>query len=202
MIRLLLLMLCAYFPFPTSAQLIDKKIETFVEQQKVDTFMVYSFPCSGEILLDSCGYEEPRYLFWKFENNYYLKRFEYCKTYKLIQIDSINPLRFYLTYKRIIDHEKIKPPTCYVFKHVKNKIDTLIESSSVDHSCYHTFLLNIGKQSLTKYADVYDLDFVKFDDGRKNIFFVYNNRTKLKSLVDQTKECLKEFETGGKYVLE
>jgi hypothetical protein len=89
-----------------------------------------------------------------------------------------------------------------VFKHVKNKIDTLLETSGVDHSCYPTFLFNIGKRSLTKSADVYDLDFVSFADGRKNIYHDYNNKTKLKSLIDQTKAYLKELETDGKYVSE
>ena len=36
------------------------------------------------------------------------------------------------------------------------------------------------------------LDFIKFDNGKKNMYYNYNRQTKLKSLIDKIDELLKQ----------
>jgi hypothetical protein len=44
-----------------------------------------------------------------------------------------------------------------------------------------------------KSASYYDLNFEKFDNGKTNIYYKYNQNTKLKQLVDQLTELTKGF---------
>ena len=84
--------------FITKAQIVEYRVDKYVKANVIDTFLVYSFPCSGQgIWFDSCKYEEPQYLIWKQKGVYYLKKFDYCKTYKTIQLDSANPICKLLT---------------------------------------------------------------------------------------------------------
>jgi hypothetical protein len=201
--RVFIMALCGYFPFAGSAQVVEKTVNKFISEHKVDTCMVYSVVCYGGIALDTCAIEGPRYLFWKADGKYCLKRFDYCKKYPSMDIDSTNPLHFYLKYRKKIDSEQIRPPTKSIKIIRKNgKVVTITEISMRDHSCHPTFLLHLGSRSFTKSADEYNLDFLTFDDGKKNIYCDYNNNTKFKALIDLTSRYLKELETSGKFVVE
>ena len=47
---------------------------------------------------------------------YFFKRFDYCKIYKTLSLDTSNPLMFYLDNRRIIVKEEIRQPTYYEVK--------------------------------------------------------------------------------------
>ena len=168
-------------------QVVDGRVTKYVAQNSIDTFLVYSFRCSGGMLpLDSCQYDEPHYLIWQQNGGYFLKRFDYCNPSQTVSLDTSNPLTFYLHNKRRIDKEQIRQPTYYEVRKNKMTIDTLEVTSIVSHSCYHKFQLPLTKKPKYKYADTYDLDFKVFDNGKKNIYYNYNQRTKFKALIDLT----------------
>lgn len=199
MARTFLLTLFLFVTLPGITQIVGDRVNNYAAQNSIDTFLVYSFPCSGGIPFDSCQYDEPHYLIWRQSGKFFLKRFDYCKTYQTLSLDVSNPLTFYLSNKRLIDKEKIRQPTYYEVKKNKTTIDTLLVTSTVSHSCYHTFQLPLTKKPQYKSADIYDLDFKTFDNGKKNIFYNYNQRTKFKRLIDLTTELINGLETNNKF---
>ena len=61
--------------FITKSQIIENRVNKYLQVKAIDTFLVYSYPCSGQaIWFDSCKYEEPQYLIWTQNNNYYLRK--------------------------------------------------------------------------------------------------------------------------------
>src|SRR4030095_12349905 len=111
------------------AQIVGDRVSKYVVEKSIDTFLVYSLPCSGGSSFDSCIYDEPHYLIWRRNGDFYLKRFDYCGTFKILTLKQSNPLTFYLANRKIIDKEQIKQPTYYEVKRNKNTIDTLIVTS-------------------------------------------------------------------------
>ena len=69
----------------------------------------------------------------------------------------------------------------------------------VDHSCSHKFKLPLTTNPKYKYANTYDLDFKFFDNGRKNIYYVYNQKTKFKLLIDKTTTLIKEIDSRNEF---
>jgi len=199
MTRAIFLTLFLVWAMTGQAQIIDLRVEKYIAQNCIDTLIVYSYPCSGCIRSDSCHYEEPHYLIWQHNGGVFLKRFDYCKTYRALPLDSSNPLAFYLKNKRIIDKEQIRPPTYYELRKNKQETDTLTVTSTVDHSSYHDFEFVLKEKKSHKYADIYDLDFKTFDNGRKNIYYTYNQKTRFKALIDLTTALLKEFDDTNKF---
>jgi len=188
MMKILLLLVALFTTVCIHAQVVDEKVQDEVNKLRhahVDTFLIYSLSCNGGLIpLDTCAYEQTQYLFWTKNLKTYLKRFDYCKEYKPIQLDTLNPLNFYLTNKLTIAKEIIKKPTYYEVKKTKKGVDTILNTITVDHSCYHRFDFMIKKNTTTKVVDNFDLDFIKFDNGKKNIYYNYNQRTKQKKLIN------------------
>ncbi len=60
-----------------------------------------------------------------------------------------------------------------------------------------TFLVK-GKKIFKRASD-YDLTFTKFDNGKRNVYYKYNQQTKLKLLIDKITELLKEIDTGKRF---
>ena len=148
MTRLLILTLLSILTFTTQAQIVEDRVDKYVSEKAIDTFLIYSFPCSsGGSWFDSCKSDGPHYLIWKQKGNYFLKRFDYCNNFKIIILDTANPLTFYLANRKVIDKEQIKQPTYYEIKK-KNK-QPLVVTSTVSHSCYHKFALPFKKNSLS-----------------------------------------------------
>lgn len=170
MARLFFLTLFLVATLPGMTQIVGYRVDKYVAESSIDTFIVYSFPCSGGISFDSCQYDEPHYLIWRQNGKFLLKRFDYCKTYRTVLLDTANPLTFYLSNKRTIDRQQIYQPTHYEVKTTKKTIDTLMVTSSVDHSCYHKFQLPLTKKPKYKYADTYDLKFKVFVTMERKIF--------------------------------
>jgi len=181
------------------AQIVGDRVTKYATQNSIDTFLIYSFPCSGSVSFDSCQYDETHYLIWRQNGDYFIKRFDYCKIYKTLSIDTSNPLTFYLHNKRIIDKEQILQPTYYEVKKNKTTVDTLMVTSQVDHSCYHKFQLPLTTKPKYKYAVTYDLNFKTFDNGKKNIYYNYNQRTKFKALIDMTTVLIEALKKENKF---
>jgi hypothetical protein len=183
-------------------QIIGERVNKYAIQNAIDTYLVYSFPCSGGISFDSCQYDEPHYLIWQQNGDFFLKRFDYCKTYKILSLDTANPLTYYMTNKTIIDQEEIKQPTYFDVRKTRKKIDSVTVTSTVSHSCFHKFQSPLMNNPKYKYADTYDLGFKTFEDGTKNIYYEDNIKTKFKSLIDLTTALIKQLETGNKFASE
>jgi hypothetical protein len=199
MTRLLFLTFLLIGTLPGKTQIVGDRANKYAAQNSIDTFLIYSFPCSGGIPFDSCQFDDPHYLIWRQNGDFFLKRFDYCKTYKTLSVDTSNPLTFYLSNKRIIDKEEIRQPTYYEIKKKKTTVDTLMVTSSVSHSCYHKYQLPLTKKAKYKYADTYDLDFKTFDNGKKNIYYNYNQRTRLKALIDLTTSLIDKFKGENRF---
>lgn len=199
MTRLLFIALLIFFSLPGQSQIVGWRVDKFITEKSIDTFLVYSFPCNGGIAFDSCQNDEPTYLIWKLKGGYFLKRFDYCNTFKAISIDTINSLTYYLENKKVIDREEIKQPTYYEIKKRGKKVDKLTVTSTIDHSCYHKFQLPLTKNPNFKYADTYDLNFKTFDNGKKNAYYTHNQNTKFKMLIDLTTSFINDFKARGKF---
>ena len=206
MTRLLLSIFISTVVISSNGQVIEHRIQKQIDSlqvSNVDTFLIYSYTCNGCGLpadpFDTCSYEETQYLFWMQNTKTFLKRFDYCKNYKTVELDTINPMTFYLKHKQIVDKEEIKEPTYYEIRKTKKGIDTLINTLVVDHSYYHQFNFYTKNKSVKKSVDVYYLEFTKFDNGRKNIYYNYNQRTKLKTLIDKTSDLLKQLDADKKF---
>jgi len=184
MTKLIILILTFGVSLSSNGQTIDIRIQKEIDTLRlahVDTFLIYSVPCVGcerIVSLDTCSYEEePWYLLWKKSTNYYLQKFDFCKNYKPILLDTLNPLSFYLMYGSKIDKEEIKPPT-----YLKSK--NIAISSSVDHTWFYEMTFLLKDKKVFKKVSHYDLTFTTFDNGRKNMYALYNQHTRLKKLIE------------------
>ncbi len=203
MTRLLLLTLLIVLTISANGQVIDNKIRKQVKSLKnqgVDSFLIYTLTCNGGIIaLDTCAYEQTQYLCWAKDKSYFIQRFDYCKSYKAISLDTTNPLSFYLVYKNQIDKEQIRMPT-YVQSKKGNIITTI--TTTVDHTCFYEMTFQIKSSKLIKRVSDYNLTFKTFDNGKKNIYYNYNQHTKLKALTDQITNLISRLDTCNKFETE
>ena len=197
--RLLLTIFVFAIAIISKGQVIENRVTKQIDSLrllKVDTFLIYSFTCNTGGLpsdpFDTCSYEETQYLFWMQNSKTFLKRFDYCKNYEAVELDTTNPIMFYLINRRAIDNEEIKAATYYEIRRTKKGIDTLIGTSMVDHSYYHNFNFWIKDRSIRKTVDIYNLSFEKFENGKRSIYYNYNQRTKLKGVIDIISVLLKQ----------
>lgn len=198
--RFLLTSLITFILSQGYSQIVENRVKDFIQKKSLDIFFVYSYRCNGCVFIyDSCNSDDTHYLIWKEKNEYFLKRFDYCKAYKTLPVDTINPLKFYLLNSKIIDKEVIKEPTCYEIRKRNGKVDTLIRTCIVDHYRYHYFQFPFGKKSKFKEANTYYLDFHFFDDGRKNIYYHYNQQTKFKALIDLVTKLISHFKEKNSF---
>jgi hypothetical protein len=117
MARILLLILCLYSSLLSKSQEIDLRISNQIDslrKSKIDTILLYSLPCAVDLALipDFCYVDDEQYLFYIKNDSCFLKRFDNCKTYQTLLLDT-NPLSFYFNNKAIIDKDEIKPPTYF-----------------------------------------------------------------------------------------
>ncbi len=206
MMKILLSLVALFLTDFINAQVVDEKVQNQINslrQAHVDTFLIYSLSCNGGLIpLDTCAYEQTQYLFWTKNLKTYLKRFDYCKDYKPIHLDTLNPLNFYFANQLLIAKEVIKQPTYYEVKKTKKGVDTILNTITVDHSCYHKFDFVLDKDTIFKVIDNFDLDYVKFDNGRKNIYYSYNQRTKQKELIDIVSNLVETLKQDNKFETE
>lgn len=204
--KILLSLFALLLTVSLKAQVVDEKIEnelSILRQNHVDTFLIYALSCNGGLIpLDTCAFEQTQYLFWTKNSMTYLKRFDYCKEFKPVQLDTLNPLYFYISNQVLIANEVIKQPTYYEIKKTKKGIDTVLNTITVNHSCYHRFIFVLNGDTTTKVIDNFDLDYVKFDNGKKNIYYSYNQRTKQKKLIDVTSKLIDILKQENKFQTE
>jgi hypothetical protein len=205
-VKKFVLLFTLFLTISLNAQVVDDNVQkqiVILKQVNVDTFLIYSLSCNGGLIpFDTCAYEETQYLFWTQNLKTFLKRFDYCNDYKPIQIDSLNPLSFYFVNKLLIAQEEIKQPTYYEVKRTKKGIDTLENTITVDHSCYHKFDFILNGDTSKKVIDNFDLDYVKFDNGKKNIYYSYNQGTKQKKLIDIVSKLIDNLKIYRKFETE
>lgn len=169
------------------------KFKDSLKQNNVDTFFKYSLVCLGGMHpVDTCNYFDNRYILWKQNGNTFLQKFDECKLYKPLILDTINPLTFYISHRKKIDGEIIYRPTYIQSKH--GDTVTTIEHT-IDHTCFHEMTFLIQKRSVFKRVSDYDLTFKKFDNGRKNMYYNYNQHTQLKKLIDLLTQFTKQIDT-------
>ena len=194
MTRLLLLIIILSFKLSASGQVVDTKVKNKIQalaSANVDTLLIYSYSCNGGLIpLDSCLYEEAQILFWLQDGHTFLQKFDYCRSSEVLKLDTLNPLTFYLKYKRTIDKEDIKPPTYFEVKKGKNGYGTIMNSITVSHSCFHHFISNLKGQVKQKNVNTYYLNFVRFNNGKLNYYRYYNKRTKLNALSKMTADLI------------
>lgn len=185
-----------------NGQRIDNKLQTEIDSLKlfnIDTSLIYSFYCVGGYRLDTCISNEPQYLFWLKENRYFLKKFDNCQNYKPIILDTINPLSFYLSCKNEIDKEEIKMP---YYLQSKSKKKEIVMTSTISHDCFYKMNFQLKMESIYKKVSDFNLTFKNFDDGKKNEYYIYNQSTKLKDLIEQLTQLIKQLNTKGKFEIE
>ncbi len=62
MTRPFLLIFLLIGTLPGMTQIVGDRVNKYAAQNSIDTFLVYSFPCSRGVTFDSCQYDEPHYL--------------------------------------------------------------------------------------------------------------------------------------------
>lgn len=184
---LFFLILLASFSLHSYNQVIESKVERFVKEQNIDSFFVYKRSLDGSFLSpDSCQWEEPNYLFWRENNKSYLKKFDYCIAFEPVLLDSLNPLKFFLQHKHQIEKEKIREPTYYQTVRRNGKKEVLAVTIAAGHQLYHEFQYCTGTHKKLVQVSEYNLQFEKFDNGKRNVNYFKNQQPKLKSLIDIT----------------
>jgi hypothetical protein len=202
MIRLLLLLTIFLSTASFGQNLNDietraKRFQDSIKQNNIDTFFSYSLTCSGGIYpADTCNYFDNCYLFWKQNGKTFLQKFDGCKFYKPLTLDTINPLIFYISHRKKIDGEIIYRPT-YIQSKRGNTVTTI--EQTIDHTCFYELTFIIKKRKVFKIVSDYDLTFKKFDNGRKNIYYNYNQQTQLKKLIGQITQLVKQLDTDKKF---
>lgn len=189
--------------FGQNTNSVEKRLKTFqdsLKQNNIDTFLNYSMVCLGGVYPpDTCNFFDNSYLFWKQNGITFLQKFDGCKFYKSVVLDTINPLTFYIAQHKKIDGEKIYHPTYVQSKH-GNTVTTIEET--IDHTCFYEMTCFIKKKKIFKSVSEYDLTLKKFDNGRKNIYYNYNQQTQLKILIDQTIDLIKQLDKGKKFAVQ
>ena len=62
-------------------QNVEQRIQKFVTDQSIDSFIIYSYPCIGySYRIDTCRPSDTHYLFWLKDTTYYVRQFTTCKT--------------------------------------------------------------------------------------------------------------------------
>jgi hypothetical protein len=187
--------------FGQSAIDIKKRAGNFQDsliKNSVDTLLNYTLECAGYYSIDTCNFFDAHYIFWKQHDKTYLQRFDDCNIYKAILLDIINPLTFYIAQKKKIDYEIIYGPTYVESKHG----DTVITiEQSIDHTCWHEMTFLTKKKRVIKNVSEYYLAFRKFENGRKNMYYNYNQRTQLKELIEQIKKLVEKLNVDKRFEL-
>lgn len=165
--------------------IIYDRIKSEIDQMKVDTALVYSIACVGCSTLDSCKNEASHYLFWKKDAQYYIKRYDFCKSYNIIELDKKNPLSFYLLNTHIIKNESIKPPTYRKIVKSGDKVDTQLISHYWEDSEEYDFSVFLKGRVFKIHFDVNNLTEQFDEDGKKNIYYDSNRKTRLFALLNK-----------------
>ena len=196
--KLLFLTITLGISFLSKGQQVENSVKEFIKEQRLDTFLTYTYPCIGyEYPIDSCEPSDTHFLIWMKSKKFFIKKFKKCFTSEVVILESDNPLTFYLLNKHQIDEEQIKEPAYYKYQKRKKGVDTLIVTTSINHSCHHTFSFKVNGSEVNKSADTYNLDFERFESGEKNINYDVNLKTKFKELIGRITALIRVFEKNS-----
>jgi hypothetical protein len=193
-VNIFLLLFLAGSCLETSAQspeVIDSRIKNEIDRLNADALLIYSFSCNGCSSADSCNIEPTHYLFWKKEGHFFLKRFDYCRSFDEVNLASNNPLRYYLANKKTIDNEEVG----------KDKTHVSPVAAVTDYSYHHSLITRVKDETIKKIVDVNDLDAGKPDDEFDCIYCNHRRRIKTEALIDKITVFIKRLETSKKFVL-
>lgn len=164
----------------------DKKIYAKIKELKaknVDTIISYYNGCGDCDVIPrvptdtSCHTYEQKYLIWHQNHQYYLERFDDCKEYNAVIINSGPYDLFINNYAKILK-ERIRPPESIK---VVNGKKISIESSGSDYPIYIIKIYLSGK-IIEKDIDWYDLN-TKYIFGKDlNRNYLSNQRSALNTL--------------------
>ncbi|HLY68245.1 MAG TPA: hypothetical protein VKR53_00870 [Puia sp.] len=170
-----------------------------MKKSNIDTIFLYAIQGAGEIILisDSCYTDEDQYLFYMKSDRCFLKRFDNCKIYPAVLLDS-NPFLFYFRNKIIIDKDEIKPPTYFTTK--KGKRFKVI--SSTDHTCFYEMVIFLKEKKVFKKTNDYDLNTKMADAGKRNIYYYRNRKTKFYEFLNQLDAVINRLKTSNKILQE
>lgn len=186
------IVLCLLFFVNLPAQNVStqiEKVQDSLRKMKVDTFLVYNIECVGSVYFDSCnGFN--KYLFWRQSGKSFIEKVNVCLHYHAEQIDVDDPLMFFFNNRVRIVKEEIKTPV-YTVQGRNGKSDKF--SVFIDHTCFDELTITTGTVTIKKSVSEFNLNLKKFDNGKMNINYKYNQGTVLKTLVDKADSCIKKF---------
>ncbi len=171
---------------------IDSLITEFTSELKIngvtDYFQVKRY-CIGGIKIvfsNECDSFYETFLFWKINNQSFIKKFDTCQNYKPIDITETKILEFYVENIDNLKNEKVKKYTTVE----KKKNSTIIETN---HSCFRIFQFQTENNSFKNKFDLFDLTTDSYD---KNLYYDSNNKLKLVELNKMIDELISKIENG------
>ena len=171
---------------------INKKIKA-LRKEGIKTIITYYSYCNGAIKFvdskdTSCQADDIKYLIWSKNHISYLQRFDDCKQYAAIIIDS--------SFVKIVEHdfiklknEKIYQPSYTYLKNGKRVNATI----SIDHSCHTVFDFNIDRLNFTKNIDHYDLGGKYIDGKYRNVSYWHNEHSIQNNLKHKMELLIKKY---------
>lgn len=185
------------FLLPPSSDLLaqpgEESLQKFVKKEKLDSFFIYNRICVGYINLnpDTCRNSDIQYLFWVKRGKFYLKKFTRCEVSQTFRIKTDNPFNYYLDHRSVIDSEEIRMPTVITYKKTATGIDTIMNSTAIDHSCHHQFRTQLDTTTLKMSVDEFDLETqdvaISPSAKSRNIYYEHNQATLTKQLIERLK---------------
>jgi len=109
--------------------------------------------------------------------------------YDVVAVTVDNPLAYFVGNKTKIEKEEIKIPVYYI-RGDGSKSDEI--SAFTQHDCFHEVTMIIGSSATHKGVSEFSLNYKKFENGRMNINYSYNQSTALKVLISKANSAIKK----------
>jgi len=194
------LIFCGSF-FSGQSQVVEDKIQKFTSEENIEIFWVYNYSCNYDIILGDCGWEEPHYLFWQRFDKWNIKRFDYCETFKTIQLDNLDSLVFYFqNFNKIEDSNLNQQTDNKPAKRSRKK--TSKEAAPVRFTCLYTFNYNSKGRSKKIVEDAYYLKLEKSNNSEETAYLGNKLQDEVKSLMLITENLIKKLNDEKKFVVE
>ena len=192
LLAIALSMLCV----PAAAQEgILKLVKEEIKSQGIDTAMVYTFGHVGQARLpDSCANRDSHYLFWQKDGRTWMKRFDACKVYEPQELPADNPFTFFRQNVDSLIEEEIERPT-FEIKTVKRG-ETLAEEREIQmfpSYSYHQVYMKARFDEVKKKVPTYFLDTKESKQGKPNLFYESNLKTRLYTLIMKIDKFLRKY---------
>lgn len=204
-----------FFNFSGNAQTnqkisINELVSDFVKElqnKKIDTICAYESYCVGYIMTfdeplvgskETCiDYltNEPIYVFWKENGKTFLTKINYCWKFSKIDISKDDFWEIYISNKKTIEKEKVKPFEYETFENSNN----VKHVKMVDHSCHKNFRLLLKGETIEKRFDEFDLQKKDEYSPELNINYEHNINLKSKLIIDIIKKITSDAEKNNTF---